>query len=25
MMSAEGLKPFRAWAAKPDKISYWSG
>ena|SRR5881394_1126503 len=22
MMSAEGLKPFRAWAAKPDKISY---
>jgi len=22
MMSAEGLKPFRAWAAKPDKINY---
>ena len=22
MMSAEGLKPFHAWAAKPDKISY---
>src|SRR2546423_8341801 len=22
MMRAEGLKPFRVWAAKPDKISY---
>src|SRR5437763_4860051 len=22
MMRAEGLKPFRVWAAKPDKVSY---
>ena len=22
LMSSEGLRPFRAWAAKPDKISY---
>ena len=22
MMRAEGLKPFRVWAAKPDKVNY---